>query len=217
MKEVNLSLTNDVYFLTVHPCIPSQSTIQLHSPTSPSFHSSSGYRASEHAGMSSQASKAPLPTNKTPAGHPLHKAFTYAKIPLSHVLAMPSSTSFSSFLSPPQSPSRTYFSTHTTSSNVPKVLIIDCTDATMDMFPPQPSSTSPSSPGDHNHEHGHGGSKAVREHTTSRFGSDLEMLGRALCVERGWNALVSRRGRGCLACAVREAGAVGWRVILRVA
>jgi len=48
-------------------------------------------------------------------------------------------------------------------------------------------------------------------------GSDLEMLARAVCAERGWNALVSRRGRGCLACAVREAGALGWRVVVRVA
>jgi hypothetical protein len=48
-------------------------------------------------------------------------------------------------------------------------------------------------------------------------GSDLEMLARAVCAERGWNALISRRGRGCLACAVREAGALGWRVVVRVA
>lgn len=57
----------------------------------------------------------------------------------------------------------------------------------------------------------------VEKHTKHNFGSDLEMLARALCAERGWNALVSRRGRGCLACVVREAGAVGWRVVLRVA
>lgn len=43
------------------------------------------------------------------------------------------------------------------------------------------------------------------------------MMGRALCAERGWNALVSRRGRGCVGCAVREAGALGWGVVLRVA
>jgi hypothetical protein len=48
-------------------------------------------------------------------------------------------------------------------------------------------------------------------------GSDLEMLARAVCAERGWNALVSRKGRGCLACAVREAGALGWRVVVRIA
>jgi len=60
-----------------------------------------------------------------------------------------------------------------------------------------------------------GGEKADRGR--GKRGSDLEMLARAVCAERGWNALVSRRGRGCLACAVREAGALGWRVILRVA
>ncbi|KAK8102777.1 hypothetical protein PG984_015923 [Apiospora sp. TS-2023a] len=50
-----------------------------------------------------------------------------------------------------------------------------------------------------------------------QFGSDLEVMVRALCAERGWNAIVSRRRRGCLACAIREAGALGWRVIIRVA
>ncbi|RYP90765.1 hypothetical protein DL770_003098 [Monosporascus sp. CRB-9-2] len=49
-----------------------------------------------------------------------------------------------------------------------------------------------------------------------QFGSDLEVLARALCAERGWNALISRRRRGCLACAIREAGALGWRVVVRV-
>jgi hypothetical protein len=43
------------------------------------------------------------------------------------------------------------------------------------------------------------------------------MLARALCAERGWNALISRKGRGCLSCAIREAGALGWRVVLRFA
>lgn len=58
----------------------------------------------------------------------------------------------------------------------------------------------------------------VREKKAHKeYGSDLEMLGRALCAERGWDAVVSRRGRGCLACAVREVGALGWRVVLRVA
>ncbi|OAA61834.1 hypothetical protein SPI_04693 [Niveomyces insectorum RCEF 264] len=49
-----------------------------------------------------------------------------------------------------------------------------------------------------------------------RFGSDAEILVRAICAEKGWNALVSRRRRGCLACAIREAGALGWRVVIRV-
>lgn len=49
-----------------------------------------------------------------------------------------------------------------------------------------------------------------------QFGSDLEILARAICAEKGWNALVSRRRRGCLACAIREAGALDWKVIIRV-
>lgn len=49
-----------------------------------------------------------------------------------------------------------------------------------------------------------------------RFGSDMEVLARALCAERGWSALISRRRRGCLACAIREAGALAWKVVIRV-
>lgn len=49
-----------------------------------------------------------------------------------------------------------------------------------------------------------------------QFGSDLEILVRALCAEKGWNAIISRRRRGCLACAIREAGALGWKVVIRV-
>ena len=43
------------------------------------------------------------------------------------------------------------------------------------------------------------------------------MLAIALCSERGWNALISRRRRGRLSCSVREASALGWRVVLRFA
>lgn len=48
-----------------------------------------------------------------------------------------------------------------------------------------------------------------------QFGSDMEVLVRALCSEKGWNAVISRRKRGCMACAVREAGALGWKVVVR--
>jgi hypothetical protein len=60
---------------------------------------------------------------------------------------------------------------------------------------------------------------AAKMHLESRrrqFGSDAEVLVRALCAEKGWNALISRRRRGCLACAIREAGALTWKVIIRV-
>lgn len=59
----------------------------------------------------------------------------------------------------------------------------------------------------------------AKMHTESRerqFGSDMEILVRALCAEKGWNAIISRRRRGCLACAIREAGALAWKVVVRV-
>jgi hypothetical protein len=59
----------------------------------------------------------------------------------------------------------------------------------------------------------------AKMHLESRkrqFGSDMEILVRALCAQKGWNALISRRKRGCLACAIREAGALGWKVVVRV-
>lgn len=59
-------------------------------------------------------------------------------------------------------------------------------------------------------------SKMHSETRRRQFGSDMEILVRAICAERGWNALIARRRRGCLACAIREAGALGWRVVIRV-
>lgn len=48
-----------------------------------------------------------------------------------------------------------------------------------------------------------------------RFGSDLEMLARAWCAEMGYNALISRKGRNCIACSIREARALSWKIVLR--
>ena len=48
-----------------------------------------------------------------------------------------------------------------------------------------------------------------------RFGSDLEILARAWCSEKGYNALISRRGRNCIACSIREARALCWKIVLR--
>lgn len=64
-----------------------------------------------------------------------------------------------------------------------------------------------------------GGAAEYQMHNETRrrqFGSDMEILVRAICAEKGWNAMISRRRRGCLACAIREAGALGWRVVIRV-
>jgi len=204
-KDVNLTLIHDARFVTAHPCIPSTKIDLLKSPTTPSrnnsYESSAGYPESPSlSGMISLAfwSWGFNLANHVLAGHPLHKAFTYTRIPILDILNMSSSLPFSSLLSPPQSPDPGYSSAHTTSSTIPKVLVVDCTDSTTINFPTR-SITSPEIHHDHNH------------------GSDLEILARALCAERGWNALISRRGRGCVACSVREAGALGFRVVLRLA
>ncbi|KAG0651665.1 hypothetical protein D0Z07_1625 [Hyphodiscus hymeniophilus] len=202
-REVNLALSNDVYFATVFPCVASSHMNILKTPTSPSFksHEQPGSSAT-HLGTLILNHFVILP-GLTNTGHPLHKGYTFTKLALSTVLAMPATLPFTSLLSPPQSPSgeSTQSTTHTTNSPIPKVLVIDCTDNTMTAFPPRPSPSPHSLPG-----------TKVR-----RNGSDIDILARALCAERGWNAMISRRGRVCLSCSVREASALGWRVVLRFA
>lgn len=79
--------------------------------------------------------------------------------------------------------------------------------------------TSPTGSSTDQQQNGKGGLAEQQMHSETRrrqFGSDMEILVRALCAERGWNALISRRRRGCLACAIREAGALGWEVVIRL-
>lgn len=176
-KEINISLLHDVHFVTAHPCVSSPHTEILKSPISPSFQALD------------QTPTSPPTSPEPPKGHPLHKAFTYTKIPLSSLLTLPSNTPFSSILSPSTSTTQTpltsptpispfnqplHSTAHTTSSAIPKVLVIDCTDQTMDIsaFSQRPL---PSPRAQHPKRRG--------------FGSDLEVLGRGLCAERGWNAL----------------------------
>ncbi|KAF5873102.1 putative helicase-like protein [Botrytis fragariae] len=196
-KEINVALTHDIHFVTAHPCVKSHSIEVLKSPTSPLFRQNGD-----------ESDQIPNPN----MGHPLHKAFTYTIIPLQYILTSPASKSLSSLLiSPPRSPvegacsANIQASTHTTTSNIPKVLVIDCASTILPPSPPDEVNVNL----DLEVEIGSGGRK-------KEFGSDAEMLVRALCAERGWNALISRKGRGCLACAVREAGAIGWGVVIRV-
>ncbi|KFY57689.1 hypothetical protein V497_05331 [Pseudogymnoascus sp. VKM F-4516 (FW-969)] len=102
-----------------------------------------------------------------------------------------SSVVFASPASPPP-----LLSLHTSST---EIFVIDCTEpdppevATMDAHPAQSAYVS----------------------RKRRFGSDLEMLARAWCAEKGYNALVSRKGRNCIACSIREARALSWKIVLR--
>lgn len=103
------------------------------------------------------------------------------------------------------------------------VLVVDCATGAAGSGPQSPgleraaSSPSPSP----EREGGVSRAAAAAAHLSlesqrRQFGSDVEVLVRAACAQRGWNAIISRRRRGCLACAIREAGALGWKVIVRV-
>jgi hypothetical protein len=231
-RKVNVPLTYDVFFVTAHPCIPSPHAEIVKTPTSPSFQNLDQTPSPSPTSTLKFSGKSSPPTICFPiegelrkrsrerltreTGHPLHKAYTYTKLPLLTLLSLPNTTPFTTLLSPPTSPSSTapYLSdstTHTTSSTIPKVLVIDCTDSSMTQFPLRPGISPVGS------ENGSRGSGEKGSWGVKKRGSDLEILVRAVCAERGWNALISRRGRGCLACAIREAGALGWRVIIRVA
>lgn len=121
-------------------------------------------------------------------GHPLHKSFAYKREVLSQILNIPPQLSVS--ITPPLA------SLHTTSH---EVFVIDCNEPNP---PSQPNIGSHSSP--------------TGSHPRRRdWGSDLEMLARAWCAEKGYNALISRRGRNCIACSIREARALGWKIVLR--
>lgn len=87
-------------------------------------------------------------------------------------------------------------SLHTSST---EVFVIDCTEPS----PPE-SETMEAHP-----------SQSAFISRKRRFGSDLEMLARAWCAEKGYNALISRRGRNCIACSIREARALSWKIVLR--
>ena len=139
-KEINVSLTHDVYFVTAHPCIPSPHAEVLKTPTSPSFRAQSPTSISSSPKFLGNYPHPMFITRKltNPPGHPLHKAFTFTKLPLLTLLSLPGTTPFATLLSPPPPTSQSYLldsTTHTTSSTIPKVLVIDCTDGSMVHFP----------------------------------------------------------------------------------
>ena len=50
----------------------------------------------------------------------------------------------------------------------------------------------------------------------TRASSDLQLLARAWCAEKGLHAIVSRVGRTCLGCSIREARGLGINIVIRV-
>ncbi|KAK4453565.1 hypothetical protein QBC34DRAFT_291729 [Podospora aff. communis PSN243] len=230
-KEYTYSLAKDINFLTAHPCVPSQHVKILKSPSSPTI---------QHVDLSGNHGVAGK-TASTVAGHPLHKYYTYTALHLSELLAKQDFSleallgNYSSTHRPSLTPA---------SNSTAKVLVVDCITNFQPLpqeheIPQSPvlsrtesansasfSTNSPNRVGVSSPIEGGMGtferafesaSKKMHSETRRRqFGSDMEILARAFCAEKGWNALISRRRRGCLACAIREAGALGWKVVIRV-
>lgn len=203
-EDFSFSLAYDVNFVTAHPCAPSRGVRFLKSPTSPTIQQID-VSGSDLLGKSAR------PAHRT--GHPLHKYFNYTvmhvsellkrqHVPLEELLAAPPSTTT-------RRPSR---------NGSERVLVIDCIT---NMAPETPMSpTRERLTSKYNIVQRRGSFPAAAQmHFESRkreFGSDMEILVRAICAQNGWNAIISRRKRGCLACAIREAGALQWKVIIRV-
>ncbi|KAI0848373.1 hypothetical protein F5Y00DRAFT_238234 [Daldinia vernicosa] len=238
------ALSNDVYFVTAHPCVASSYVKYFKSPTSPTIQQ---IDVGGHNFNGKSASAAHI------TGHPLHRFYHYTAIHLTDLINHPSASLEDLLCKIPVKGHSRSHSSASMSNRIPRFLVIDCVTGfappqSTDMpslsrmsslsssfgteainMPPLRTSNSlemerrpstaassrskieridPPSPSPE---------AKMRLGTRRRqFGSDLEILVRALCAERGWNAIISRRRRGCLSCAIREAGALGWKVIIRV-
>ncbi|CAM1501743.1 Fc.00g037270.m01.CDS01 [Cosmosporella sp. VM-42] len=202
-EEFSFSLSYDISFVTAHPCAPSQRVRFLKSPTSPTIQQIDVF-GSENLANS-------RPAHRT--GHPLHKYYNYTVIHISELLKR-QHTPLSELLNSP-TPNNPGYTTWRNGAS--RVLVIDCITnyAEVPMSPTLERLTSK-----YNIVQRRGSFPAAAQmHFESRkrqFGSDMEILVRALCAQKGWNAIISRRKRGCLACSIREAGALQWKVIVRV-
>jgi hypothetical protein len=194
-KEIDIPLRYDVNFAAAHPCVLPQLT--------PSTN-----RSSQNPGVLGSGIQRGTLTRNTEynhevtmrTGHFLHKIFTYKTVSLFELLISSSTISSECPLPPFSIPLDAGSCTsETTTQTSPGVLVVDCMDASMTAYPVRPTP-----------------SPQVRP-CGEEFGSDMELLARSLCAYRGWNAVISRRGRGCLACAIREAAALKWSVVLRFA
>ncbi|KAG4278778.1 hypothetical protein FPRO04_06099 [Fusarium proliferatum] len=193
-ENFSFSLSYDINFVTAHPCSPSHRVRFVKSPSSPTIQQID-VSGSDTFGQ----------------GHPLHKYYNYTVIHISELLKRQHAP-LSELLAVPQthrrSPSR---------MGSERVLVIDCI-TNLSEVPQSPTIERLTSK--YNIVQRRGSFPAAEQmHFESRkrqFGSDMEILVRALCAQKGWNAIISRRKRGCLACAIREAGALQWKVIIRV-
>ncbi|KKA26342.1 hypothetical protein TD95_005109 [Thielaviopsis punctulata] len=213
-REVKVGLEYDINFVTAYPCVPSQYVRFLRSPSSPTI---------QQVDVSGDGIAGKVTSPAVLSGHPLHRYFTYAVMHVSDLLRRPRDNTLDDLLLA-ASTGQNRRATHIPQqqSSAPRVLVIDCITGQAATSPASAATSAeslpvPSSPTSPILSRKGEWPKMHAESRGRQFGSDLEMLVRAICAQKGWNALVSRRRRGCLACAIREAGALGWKVVLRVA
>ncbi|KFA60560.1 hypothetical protein S40285_07355 [Stachybotrys chlorohalonatus IBT 40285] len=206
--QYTFSLSYDISFVTAHPCAPSSRVKILSSPSSPTIQQID-ISGSDMLGKTSR------PEQRT--GHPLHKSYNYTVIHISELLQR-HHTPLSELVSTPLMKSSGY---RTGRSNQNQVLVVDCitNSAERPLSPSLQRSDSsaftPLSPL-FDRRNSFAAAAMHMESRRRQFGSDMEILVRALCAQKGWNAVISRKKRGCLACAIREAGALGWKIVIRV-
>lgn len=220
-EHFSFSLAYDISFVTAHPCSPSHRVRFIKSPSSPTIQqidvsgsdtfgqgSRPAHRTGENKPQLGDACNMQLTLF---SGHPLHKWYNYAVIHISELIKRQHAPLSELLAVPPthrRTPSRV---------GSDRVLVIDCI-TNLSEVPQSPTIERLTSK--YNIVQRRGSFPAAEQmHFESRkrqFGSDMEILVRALCAQKGWNAIISRRKRGCLACAIREAGALQWKVIIRV-
>ncbi|PHH63529.1 hypothetical protein CDD81_5716 [Ophiocordyceps australis] len=198
--EFVYALKYDISFVTAHPCVPSHRVKMLKSPTSPTIEQID-VSGSDVLGKGSRSASR--------IGHPLHKYYKYTVIHLLELIQKPRSTLAQLLLDACRG--------NDAANN--RVLVVDCITS-MGGAAQSPSLERVTSSSSTQSCHHKGSPSATARLSVDsqppQLGSDMEVLVRAICAQRGWNAILSRKRRGCLACAIREAGALGWKVIVRV-
>ncbi|KAK0717102.1 hypothetical protein B0T26DRAFT_280762 [Lasiosphaeria miniovina] len=234
-EERTFALAKDINFVTAHPCVPSQHVKILKSPSSPTIQQ---VDLSGDSAAGKTASVIGHPLHKYYTYTALHLSELLAKqdFSLEAFLSNYSSTAHRPSLTPASNNAAkvlvidciTGFQSLPQEHEIPLSPVISRSgsQASASWSPLQPGPVAESVYGTAAVSGAGIGSLAgtlesasKKMHSETRrrqFGSDMEILVRAFCAEKGWNALISRRRRGCLACAIREAGALGWKVIIRV-
>ncbi|KAJ2981818.1 hypothetical protein NUW58_g6590 [Xylaria curta] len=117
--DFDFSLTNDVYFVTAHPCAASSYVKYLKSPSSPTIQQ---IDVGGHDFNGKPSSSAHI------TGHPLHRFYTYTAIHLVDLLTRPTSITLEDLMRGTPSHERSSsVSSRTSFANRPqRVLVIDC-------------------------------------------------------------------------------------------